>query len=86
MDHKLEHKSSIEDVIVSFLKTKLGDTVPREFLYSASFADLGLDSAEAVMLTGKLADHFQIDIDPVVVFEYPSVASLARFIKELTPV
>ncbi|WP_213781640.1 acyl carrier protein [Caballeronia sp. dw_276] len=74
---------SIENVIVSYLEGELGDKVSRDVLLSAPFADLGLDSAGAVLLTGKLADHFEVDIDPVVVFEYPCVPSLASFIREL---
>jgi acyl carrier protein len=74
---------NIENVIVSYLEGELGEKIPRDVLLSAPFADLGLDSAGAVLLTGKLADHFKVDIDPVVVFEYPSVPSLAGFVREL---
>jgi acyl carrier protein len=40
------------------------------------FAALGLDSTAAVALTGDIEDKWALDMDPTLVFEFPSVSRL----------
>jgi acyl carrier protein len=40
---------------------------------SATFDSLGLDSVEAVVMTGVMEEHFGVDIDPALLFESPSI-------------
>lgn len=42
------------------------------------FARLGLDSTAAVALTGELEEVLGQTLDPTVVFEFPTIARLAR--------
>ena len=45
-------------------------------------AETGIDSASAVGLCGDVEDHWQIDADPTLVFDYPTIAEIAGFIAE----
>ena len=47
---------------------------------SVPLAETGIDSVAAVGLCGDIEDRFQIDADPTLVFEYPTVADIAAFI------
>lgn len=42
------------------------------------FARLGLDSTAAVALTGDLEDILGLTLDPTLVFEFPTIARLAK--------
>lgn len=46
----------------------------------ASFADYGFDSIRAVMLTGKLSEWLQIEIDPTIMWDHSTIQSLAEFL------
>jgi acyl carrier protein len=43
----------------------------------ADFTSLGLDSMAVVELTGELASSFGIAVDPTIVYDFPTVRSLA---------
>ena len=43
-------------------------------------AESGMSSVSAVGLCGDVEDRFQINADPTMVFDYPTVADIARFI------
>jgi acyl carrier protein len=50
-----------------------------------SFDSYGLDSASAVAMISDLEDWLQIEIDPTLVYEYPTINELAhRVIKSVT--
>jgi acyl carrier protein len=53
---------------------------PVEIDVRDTFNSFGLSSREAVMLSGDLEDWLGIRISPTIVYEYPSVESLARFL------
>ena len=40
---------------------------------SATFDSIGLDSVEAVVMTGVMEEHFGVDVDPELLFESPSI-------------
>ncbi len=40
---------------------------------SATFDSIGLDSVEAVVMTGVMEERFGVDIDPALLFESPSI-------------
>jgi len=49
-------------------------------------AQTGIDSASAIGLCGDVEDHWQIDADPTLVFDYPTISDIAAFIAgQLTP-
>lgn len=43
-------------------------------------AEMGIDSVHAVSLVGDVEMHFDIDVDPTMVFDYPTLAAIAEFI------
>ena len=43
-------------------------------------AESGMTSVSAVELCGDVEDRFQINVDPSMVFDYPTVADIAAFI------
>jgi acyl carrier protein len=49
------------------------------------FARLGLDSANSVYLIVELEDWLGIELTPDLVFEYPTIADLARYLAGRRP-
>jgi len=45
-------------------------------------AELGIESVSAVSLCGEIEDRWELDLDPTVVFDYPTIADMAAFIAE----
>ncbi|MGA8544333.1 MAG: acyl carrier protein [Mycobacterium sp.] len=43
-------------------------------------AEMGVDSVHAVSLVGDVEAHFDIDVDPTMIFDYPTLARIAEFI------
>jgi acyl carrier protein len=43
-------------------------------------AELGLDSVSAVNLCGEIEDRWSLEVDPVLVFEYPTIADIAAYL------
>ncbi|HVK54840.1 MAG TPA: beta-ketoacyl synthase N-terminal-like domain-containing protein, partial [Burkholderiales bacterium] len=69
------------DEIVAWLRHKLAVTCGREIAevsITEPFATQGLDSLKLVALSGELATWMARPVDPVEMFDYPSIASLAK--------
>jgi acyl carrier protein len=47
-----------------------------------AFEDIGLSSLAAVSLSAELSDAFGIDVDPLLTWEYPTIAEAARAIAQ----
>ncbi|PIQ24100.1 hypothetical protein COW36_03725 [bacterium (Candidatus Blackallbacteria) CG17_big_fil_post_rev_8_21_14_2_50_48_46] len=45
------------------------------------FASLGLDSTTAVAMSGDLEDQFGFELDPTLIFEFPSVTRLLNHLE-----
>jgi acyl carrier protein len=45
-------------------------------------AEMGVDSVHAVSLVGDVEEHFDIDVDPTMIFDYPTLAHIAEYIDE----
>lgn len=43
-----------------------------------TFQDVGLSSMAAVMLSGELSDAFGIEVDPLLTWDYPTIAEAAH--------
>ena len=43
-------------------------------------AEMGVDSVHAVSLVGDVEAHFDIDVDPTLIFDYPTLSHIAEFI------
>lgn len=55
---------------------------PHHLEPSLPFASLGLDSTAAIALTGDLEDRWGVEVDPTLIFEYPSIQSLLDYLEE----
>lgn len=43
-------------------------------------AEMGVDSVHAVSLVGDVEAHFDIDVDPTLIFDYPTLSHIADYI------
>lgn len=43
-------------------------------------AEMGVDSVHAVGLVGDIELHFDIDVDPTLIFDYPTLSHIADYI------
>jgi acyl carrier protein len=43
-------------------------------------AEMGVDSVHAVSLVGEIEAHFDIDVDPTLIFDYPTISHIAEYI------
>jgi acyl carrier protein len=41
---------------------------------------MGVDSVHALSLVGEVEMRFDIDVDPTMIFDYPTLARIAEFI------
>jgi acyl carrier protein len=44
--------------------------------------EMGVDSVHAVSLVGDVEAHFDIDVDPTMIFDYPTLAHIAEYIDQ----
>jgi len=43
-------------------------------------AEMGVDSVHAISLVGDVEAHFDIEVDPTMVFDYPTLSNIADYI------
>lgn len=55
---------------------------PAEIDINLPFAAVGLDSVQAISLTGELEDLLGIELEPTLIFEYPTISRLAKFLAQ----
>ncbi|MFI6365377.1 acyl carrier protein [Nocardia sp. NPDC050630] len=53
------------------------ERAPHQVDPAIPLAELGLDSASAVTLCGEIEDRWSLDIDPTLVFDYPTISDIA---------
>ena len=46
-----------------------------------SFANLGLGSTEAISMSGELAERLGREVSPTLVWEFPTITELARYLE-----
>lgn len=49
---------------------------------SIPLAELGMDSVSAVSLCGEIEDRWNLEIDPTLVFDYPTIAAIAGYLAD----
>ncbi|MFL6335772.1 MAG: type I polyketide synthase, partial [Pyrinomonadaceae bacterium] len=67
------------DWLVSQIAAELG-TDPRQVSVQKPFAQYGLDSVAAVSLISDLEDWLGRELEPTLIWDYPNVESLARYL------
>ncbi len=84
-DRSIQPRTSaeVQDWLVSHLAEAL-HVEPEKIDVAAPFETLGLDSVTAVGMTGHLQDWLGCSVDPTVVFDYPTIETLAQHLAERT--
>jgi acyl carrier protein len=67
----------IQDWIVAYLADLL-EVDPEELDVTIPFDRYGLDSSAAIGLTGDLEDWLGREIDPILLYDYPTVEALVQ--------
>lgn len=52
------------------------DTDPGEIDHDRPLADYGLDSVYALSLCGEIEDTFDIEVEPTLAWDYPTISAL----------
>ena len=78
---KLLSAAEIQSWIVSYL-AELLELDPNEIDLAIPFDNYGLDSAIAVGMTGDLEDWMGIELDPTLLYDYPTIEVLAQHLAE----
>jgi len=74
-------ETDIRDWCIAYLQ-KTVDNPPIAIEPDASFAELGLDSATSAYFIVELEEWLGAELRPELVFEYPTISALARFIAD----
>ena len=77
------NQAEIEDWLVSYLSETL-EIEQDEIDPNVSFNEYGLDSSSAIVLTGDLQEWLGQDLDPTLLFDYPTIEALADYLAEMT--
>lgn len=56
------------------------DMDPQSLAVDASFQSLGVDSMKAVRISGELMELHDIELEPTVLYDYPSISKLANYL------
>ena len=67
----------LEGRVVAYGKVDVGSFTPETPL-----AELGLDSVYALTLCGDIEDRFDLEVDPTIVWDHPTIRSLAHGISD----
>lgn len=70
-------KPEIQDWIIDYVANLL-EIDPEDIDTTIPFDRYGLDSSAAVGLTGDLEDWLGLEIDPTLLYDYPTIESLAE--------
>lgn len=73
--------AKITEWLVAYMSDLL-EIEPDEIDVETSFARYGLDSSAAVMLTGDLESWLGQEIEPTIMYDYPTIADLAAHLSQ----
>ena len=74
-------QSSISDWLIDRV-AELLDLPAGDIDTSLPLAELGIDSVGAVSLVGEVEDEWELDVDPTMIFDYPTIDDIAVFIAD----
>ena len=74
--------AEIQDWVVAYLADLL-EIEPEEIDVTVPFERYGLDSSAAVALTGDLEDWLEVEIDPTLLYDYPTVEALVKYLASI---
>jgi acyl carrier protein len=73
------HSTTIQDWLIERV-ADYTERAPHQVDPTIPLAELGMDSVSAVALCGEIEDRWMLDIDPTLVFEYPTIAAIATYL------
>ncbi|MEV6427602.1 acyl carrier protein [Nocardia sp. NPDC051463] len=73
------HPSTIQGWLVERI-ADYTEREPHQVDPTVPLAELGMDSVSAVTLCGEIEDRWSLDIDPTLVFDYPTIAEIAAYL------
>jgi acyl carrier protein len=79
LDRTVADRKRIEDWMVRHIGSVLG-IAKEQFPIADRFDTYGLDSVEAVIMAGLMEEEFGVPIDPMSLFEHPSVEAYAGYL------
>lgn len=71
----------IQEWIVAYI-AELLEVDPEEVDITVPFDTYGLDSSAAVVLTGDLENWLETEIEPTLLYDYPTVEALVRHLSQ----
>lgn len=72
----------IQQIICEIIANELNISV-EEISYNSTFYELGLDSVNSIFLLSELETRLEIDIDPLSVYDNPTVFSFTQYLHSL---
>ncbi|MEL6862977.1 MAG: acyl carrier protein [Bacteroidota bacterium] len=80
----LSKKQISREDIQQWLTEKLAEelkTSPESIDIKAPFVDYGLNSLATVSIQGDLEDWLEIDLEPTILWDYPSIEAVAKYLE-----
>ncbi|MCL1051030.1 acyl carrier protein [Shewanella abyssi] len=74
-------KQTLTKAISQYLSEAVEEFSAEQHL-DTSFSRLGLDSTGHVQLSAIIEDHTQVEIEPTIAFDYPTINSLIQFLEK----
>ncbi|MBD0415199.1 acyl carrier protein [Oryzicola mucosus] len=74
-------RSVFQEWIVNYIASVI-DLEPEAIALDRTFHDIGMDSAEVVIMTGVLEEEFAIEVRAELPFEHPTIASFLDALAE----
>ena len=69
----------IQEWLVNYL-AKLLEVETSEIDITRSFDEYGLNSSDAIFLTGELEEWLESELEPTLVYEYSTIKKLAQYL------
>jgi acyl carrier protein len=77
---------SLENQVYDFVRDQVAQrtkTAATDINPNAVLSDLGLQSIDAVLISGEVEDHFGIEMDPAAIFEHKTLEGFVQFVLQL---
>lgn len=76
-----------KEEIIGFIKEEIGKTIQKEPATiddHTNFMRIGVSSVQALKIINKMRKKLSIDINPVAMFEYKTIADFSGYLSECT--
>ncbi|MEV6364043.1 acyl carrier protein [Nocardia asteroides] len=73
--------ASIQDWLVERV-ADYTDRAPHQVDPATPLAELGMDSVSAVSLCGEIEDRWCLELDPTLVFDYPTIFAISAYLAD----